>query len=88
MTSEGTTLRDELIVFIVTELAASDEPIDQETDLLLTGQVDSLGVMRIVGWLEERCDIEIDPVDVVLENFQSVGDMVAFVERSREVASG
>jgi acyl carrier protein len=88
MTFEDASLGDELVDFIVTELAATDEPIDQGTDLLLTGQVDSLGVIRIVGWLEERCDIEIDPVDVVLENFQSVRDMVAFVERSHEVASG
>lgn len=88
MNAEGASLGEELVEFIVAEVAASGEPIDHDTDLLLTGQVDSLGVVRIVGWLEERCDIEIHPVDVVLENFQSVGDMVAFVERARGVASG
>ena len=55
--------------------------IDVDTDLLLTDLVDSLGVVEIVAWLEDRLDVRIDPVDVVLENFQTVGRMVAFSER-------
>ncbi len=56
-------------------------PVLAETDLLLTGLVDSLGVVQIVAWLEERLGIEIDPMDVVLENFQTVQLMVEFCER-------
>ncbi len=52
-----------------------------DTDLLLTGLVDSLGVVQIVEWLEDRLGIEIDPGDVILEHFQTVDLMVAFVDR-------
>ena len=56
-------------------------PVEPETDLLLTGLVDSIGVVRIVTWLEDHLEIEIDPVDVVLENFQTVALMVDYVQR-------
>lgn len=48
-----------------------DTPIELGTDLLLTGLVDSLGVVEVVAWIEDECGIEIDPVDIVLENFQT-----------------
>ena len=56
-------------------------PIDEDTDLLLTALVDSLGVVQIVGWLEDTLSIEIEPTDVVLENFQTVRQMLAYIDR-------
>lgn len=52
--------------------------IDESTDLLLTGLVDSLGVIQVVSWLEDELDVSIDPVDVTLENFQTAGRMITF----------
>ena len=75
-------LRADLIELINTEITLDpSSPVDGDTDLLLTGLVDSLGVVELVGWLEDRLGAEIDPVDVVLENFQSVDRMVAFARR-------
>ncbi len=58
-----------------------------DTDLLLTGLVDSVGLIEIVGWLEDEVGIDVDPVDVVLGNFQTVDKMVALVERIQNIAS-
>lgn len=55
--------------------------IDEETDLLLTGLVDSLGVIQVVAWIEDALDVSIDPVDVTLENFQTAGRMIRFASR-------
>ena len=75
------TLADELML-LITEVALSDaEPFDHGTDLLLGGLVDSMGVVQIVEWLEERTGSEIDPADVVLENFRSIEAIVAYVDR-------
>ena len=69
------------------ELVANDVsldptvPIELATDLLLTGLVDSLGVIEIVAFIEERLGIEIDPVDVVVENFQTVRLILDYVAR-------
>ena len=70
-----------LIEFISDEVAHDDDTIFEDTDLLLTGQVDSLGVVIVVGWLEQQLDIRIDPLDVVLENFQTVGQMAEYLRR-------
>lgn len=55
--------------------------LQPDTDLLLSGALDSLGVVRVVHWLEDELGIEIDPADVVLEHFQTVGAMVTYAER-------
>jgi len=78
----------ELIDFISGSVALADDPIDAETDLLLTGLVDSLGVVMIVGWIEAELGAAIDPADVVLENFQTVGQMVAFAATLAPNAAG
>lgn len=81
---EVTAFADELLQMINAEVSFDPtETITPETDLLLTGLVDSLGVVQIVAWMEDRLGIEIEPVDVVLENFQTVDRMLAFVKRSR-----
>lgn len=75
-------MREELLKLINSEITLDPStPVQGETDLLLTGLVDSMGVVEIVGWMEERLGVEIDPVDVVLENFQTVDLMVAFIGR-------
>ncbi|MEL6983183.1 MAG: acyl carrier protein, partial [Actinomycetota bacterium] len=54
-------------------------PIEADTDLLLTGAVDSLGVIRITQWMEDELGIEVDPSDVTLENFQTVSRMMRYL---------
>lgn len=79
-----TATADRIMAFIVDEVnpAAAGE-LGPDTDLLLTGLVDSLGVVRIVNWMEDELAVEVDPVDVTLENFQTVAAMAAYVA-SRE----
>ncbi|MEM9041195.1 MAG: acyl carrier protein [Actinomycetota bacterium] len=73
-------LARELAAFIESEVSQVDAPIEPDTDLLLSGAVDSLGVMVIVDWIERRQGIRIDPGDVVLEHFQSVSAMLGYLD--------
>ena len=70
---------DALTSFIADEVALEDYPVDGDTDLLLTGLVDSLGVVMIVNWIEATLNTTIDPSDVVLENFQTIDQMLSFL---------
>ena len=54
--------------------------VKADTDLLLTGAVDSLGVIRITHWMEEATGHVVDPGDVTLENFQTISNMVAYLD--------
>ena len=70
---------EDLVQLITGEVARSVTPVQLDTDLLLSGLVDSLGVVRIVHWIEARFNFEIDAADVTLENFQTVRAMVDYV---------
>lgn len=72
----------ELAAFIDREVSSGGETVRPDTDLVMSGLVDSLGIILVVEWLERRLDVRIDPADVVLEHFESVDAMVAYL-RSR-----
>ena len=55
--------------------------VERDTDLLLTGLVDSVGVIEIVGWMEDEHGVLVDPLDIKLDNFQTVGRMLAYLDR-------
>ena len=73
-----TELAEQLLDFVRTEVSSGGIDLRGDTDLLLTGAVDSLGVIRITQWLEDSAGIAVDPADVTLENFQTVDRMVAY----------
>ena len=58
-------------------------PLSNETPLLETGILDSLGLLRLVVFLEERFAITMDDVDLMPENFVSVNAVCAYL-RTRE----
>ena len=81
-------LRAQLCAFINDTVSLDpDVPVAPDTDLLLTGLVDSLGVVQIVSWMEQELGIAVEPTDVVLEHFQTVDAMAEFVEGRRAQAS-
>ncbi|HTE28648.1 acyl carrier protein [Flavitalea sp.] len=51
-----------------------------EDDLLGSGLLDSMGVMRLVGFVEETFHIKIPPEDIVIENFMDVKAITNYVE--------
>lgn len=75
-----TSLADALTSFIQDEIVLDDVAVAGDTDLLLSGAVDSLGVIRITHWMEETAGVEVDPGDVTLDNFQTVEKMVAYLD--------
>lgn len=60
--------------FIVDELRGGDEPeeLDEDTHLIEEEVIDSLGIMSIVSFAEQRWGIEIEADEVVLQNFESL----------------
>lgn len=60
-------------------LLRDDLVIDDDENLLVTGILDSLALMRLVAHLEDTYDIEIPPSDITLENFASLSAMVGYL---------
>ena len=69
-----------LLSFIDTEVSLIQDPIRFDTDLLLSGAVDSLAVVRITVWIEDEFGFEVDPVDITLDNFRTVELMASYID--------
>lgn len=54
--------------------------LSPEDDLLGSGLLDSIGVMRLVGFVEETFQIKIPPEDIVIENFMDVKAITNYVK--------
>lgn len=59
------------------------QTVTADTDLLMTNAVDSIGVMRLVAYLEEQFSIRINPADVTINNFRSVDLIAAYVDAQK-----
>ena len=57
---------------IVQEVVGYNIHIDIDTDLLQEGVLDSLGIVRLVGKIEDEFKIRIDVDDLIPENFVNV----------------
>jgi acyl carrier protein len=78
-------LQAELIEYIGKTLISDPEvKVEVDSPLIDTGIVDSMGLLQLIGFLEERTGLRIPDDDVSRENFQSVRDMERLVARLRE----
>jgi len=64
-------MKAELTRFIVDELL-SGRSVGDHDELLLSGLVDSIAVMRLVAFIEQHSGLRVPPEDVVIEHFTSI----------------
>jgi acyl carrier protein len=69
--------------YLVNELASERSSFAPDENLLAQGIIDSMGIMNLVGFLEERFAIQAADDDLVPENFESLAAIRDFVERKR-----
>ena len=51
-----------------------------DDSLLVGGLVDSLGIMRLINFIEENFNIRVPPEDVTIEHFRSIRVIAEFIE--------
>jgi acyl carrier protein len=54
--------------------------IGLQDDLLSAGVIDSLGVLQLVGFIEERFGYQVPDEDVVYENFYSIDALANYLD--------
>jgi acyl carrier protein len=58
--------------------------IQRDSDPLLEGAIDSVGLLHLVAFVEEEFDIEIDDAQIVPENFSTPSSIEELVRRGLE----
>ena len=78
-------MTDILLSFIRQEFLAASarDALSAENDLLSEGIVDSLGIMRLIAFIESEFSTAVPPEDVTIENFINVQAISNYLSRSR-----
>lgn len=71
-----------LLEFISGKLLQRQSDLDLQSgdDLLASGLLDSLGVMRLVDFVESDFSVSVPPADVTIEHFMTVDTIVSYLE--------
>jgi len=82
----STEIRPALTTFISDDLLqrGPDGPVGETEDLLFSGLLDSIAVMRLVGFIETDLGLSVPPEDVTLENFSSINAIAQYLEARAE----
>ena len=64
-------------------LFGEDDSLTEDTSFLENGIVDSTGIMELVAFVEESYDCKVEDEDLVPENFDSIRNIVRYIERQR-----
>jgi acyl carrier protein len=75
-------IENEISQFISTEVLEDHSPVPPDQPLL-TGLLDSFGLLAVLNFLEERFGVAIAHDEVVTENFSSVRALASFVDGKR-----
>lgn len=66
--------------FIQDEILMGTRSVTPQDSLIDQGVLDSLGLLRLIAFLEEQFGIEVEDDEVVPENFQSIDIIKAYIE--------
>ena len=72
---------DKIKDIIIDQLQVEESDVDMDTNLMKDLSADSLDAVEIIMGLEEEFGIEIPDEDA--ENFQTVADLVKYVEENK-----
>ena len=78
------TIKEQVRQFITTNFYVPEgSALDDATSFLDKGIVDSTGVLEVVTFIEQEFGVTVEDSEMVPENLDSIGNIVAFVERKR-----
>lgn len=63
------------------------EELASDFDLLTGGVVDSLGLLKVVAWLEAEYDIGVDESELGPESFRTVNAIREYIEEQQAIPS-
>ena len=75
------TVQRDIRQFIGEELKRDVKGVTDEESLLEAGILDSVGVLQVVGFIEQQYGIAVTDDEMMPENFETLAAIAAFVER-------
>lgn len=64
-------------------LGGNQTKISEDDDLLMSGLIDSMGMMSLIAFIERQFEIKIPPQDMTIDNFQTVGAIGSYLNKRK-----
>ena len=64
----------------------SVDDIDENASFLANGTIDSLGVLELIAFAEERYGVQVEDDEVVPDNFDGVRRLATYIRSKQRVA--
>lgn len=73
--------QDQIKQFILTELikGGNGQELSEDDNLIDNGIVDSLGIMKLVSFLESSYKLSISDDEILIENFETINIIANFI---------
>jgi acyl carrier protein len=72
--------KKEIIDYISLNFLPIDIDLDENTDLFESGIIDSMGVIELVNFIEERYDVSLDAKQMSADNFKTVNSILSLIQ--------
>jgi acyl carrier protein len=72
---EITSISQNISVFLCEEILQEDLELDYDDNLLTELEIDSLGMLRLVGFVEAEYQLKIPPTYFTIEHFRSINTL-------------
>jgi acyl carrier protein len=78
-------MKDELRQYILNEFLPGEKPenLRDDTPLSTSGILDSVAILRMVTFVEERYGIEVEAHETGTDNFDSIDSIAAFIQNKQ-----
>jgi acyl carrier protein len=82
---DETTIKEQIRQYILKEFLPGESPanLKDDTPLRTSGVLDSVATLQVVTFVEEQFGIEVEAHEAGVENFDSLNDIAAFVQRKK-----
>jgi len=75
-------MKEKIIAFIKNDITnESLEDIELQDDLLGTGVIDSMGMMKLLAFIEKEASFKIPPEDMTVENFMTLENILGYITK-------
>jgi len=75
---------NELEIFFMNELLLdsdfNEKSVNHDEDLISQGIIDSMGILKLTTFMEEKFGIKVTDEDIIPENFRTINRLKEFVE--------
>ena len=74
---------DKILEFIREEADLEEGEVDADTSLFRDQLLDSMNLTALIAFLEETFAIRVKPMDIVVENLDTVNHQLAYIARKK-----